>query len=347
VRYKIGAAVVAVLALSVAGRLPGSGAVEPERVYVAMGDSLTQMTANPTYPGRFFTVLDQGGHADVLRNIGVNGETSSSILGNQRTSALQLIDDQTTDTTVVTVDIGGNDVLGSSCNGFSTGFSLSGCQPALQAFAGNFATLLTSLDTALDADPGSERVLVMGIFNPASGRTGQSTAATNFDLSLLGTDQRIDCARSGDARGLNDMIACVGGQHGALLADAYPPFVGKGDIWFADTIHPNDLGHQAIADVFSQAHARPVADAGPDQSVAHDAAFTLDASGSTDGDGQPLSYRWQLVEGPTGVVIRDPEDAVTGVDGVDGPATLRFRVTVTDGGGDTATDDVVVTVRPK
>ena len=346
-RYKIGAAMVAVAALSVAGRLPGSAAVEPERVYVAMGDSLTQLGGNPTYPGRFFSVLDQGGHADVLRNIGVNGETSSGILGNQRASALGIIGDASTDTTVVTVDIGGNDVLNSSCNGFSTSFSLSGCQPTLGTFASNFATLLGSLDSALEADPGPERVLVMGIFNPASGRTGQSTAATNFDLSLLGTDHAIDCGASDAARGLNDVIACVGGQHGALLADAYPPFVGRGDTWFADTIHPNDLGHQAIADVFSQAYARPVADAGPDQSVAHDAAFTLDASGSTDGDGQPLSYRWQLLEGPAGVIIRDPEEAVTGVDGVDGPATLRFQVTVTDGGGDTATDEVVVTVGPK
>jgi lysophospholipase L1-like esterase len=349
VRCKVAVAAVAVTLVSVVGRLPASEAVESQKLYVAMGDSLTQgWGGSQAYPGRFFSSVQQSGHADVLRNIGVDGATSSSILGSQRTSALQLIDDASTDTAVVTVDIGGNDVLGSSCSGFSASFSLSGCQPVLQTFAGNFASLLTSLNTSLESDPGSERVLVMGIYNPASGRTGQDTAATNFDLSLLGTDHKIDCAGSAEARGLNDMIACVGAQHGALLADAYPPFVGKGDTWFVDQVHPNDLGHQAIADVFSQAYSNllPVANAGTDQSVAPRAAFDLDAGGSSDPESGPLTYRWEQVAGPQ-AVIQSPQSARTRVTGVNGPATLTFRVTVTDPLGATDTDEVVVEVRAK
>jgi hypothetical protein len=43
-------------------------------------------------------------------------------------------------------------------------------------------------------------------------------------------------------------------------------------------------------------------------------------------------------------VIRDPSSAVTAVDGVPGPATLTFRLTVTDGARNSDDDEVVVTV---
>lgn len=348
-RFKLVLAAAVFILLSVSGRLPGSSAAEPGGLYVAMGDSLTQITGPSTarYPERFFDTLQEGGAADALSNIGVNGETSGSILGSQRTSALQLINDPGTDTTVVTVDIGGNDVLGGPCPGY-TGFSLSQCQPALQAFAGNFATLLGSLNEALATDPGDERLLVLEYFNPASGRSGAGSAAAGFDLSLLGSDLAVDCGGSGDALGLNDLIACVGAEHGADPVDVYPPFLGKGDTWFVDMVHPNDLGQQAIADVFAAAHAnvRPVAAAGPDQSVGSKADFDLDAGGSSDPEGGPLAYRWEQVAGPA-AVIRSPRSSGTRVTGVSGPTTLTFRVHVTDPLGATDTDEVVVTVRAK
>jgi phospholipase/lecithinase/hemolysin len=70
---------------------------------------------------------------------------------------------------------------------------------------------------------------------------------------LLGSDRVLDCAGTGDELGLDDRIACVAASHQAGLADAYPPFVGHGDDYFADTIHPNATGHQLVADLFAQA----------------------------------------------------------------------------------------------
>jgi hypothetical protein len=52
------------------------------------------------------------------------------------------------------------------------------------------------------------------------------------------------------------------------------------------------------------------------------------------------------VSGPA-AVIRDPDAAETAVDGVSGPATLVFRLKVTDPSGATSTDEVTVTVNPK
>jgi lysophospholipase L1-like esterase len=212
--------------------LAGAASAAPaSKVYVAMGDSVTQLgsSSGQRYPERFCAFLRQAGAADTLRNIGSSGETSSSILGAQRASALQIIDDASTDATVLTIDIGGNDVLNAAnCNFRSSAFVLDNCQPTLQIFSQNFESLLDALAGALASDPGAEQVIVMAYYNPWSGRVGQEIAAANATLVLLGSDGQIDCAGQGTSLGLNDRLACVGAQHGAKLADAYPAFIGTG-----------------------------------------------------------------------------------------------------------------------
>jgi hypothetical protein len=88
----------------------------------------------------------------------------------------------------------------------------------------------------------------------------------------------------------------------------------------------------------------PVATAGPDAGVGSRAAFTLDGTATT--GAAPLQVRWEQVGGPP-AVLRDPRSLRTDVPGVAGPATLRFRLTVTDRLGETAGDEVVVTVSSK
>jgi VCBS repeat-containing protein len=89
----------------------------------------------------------------------------------------------------------------------------------------------------------------------------------------------------------------------------------------------------------------PVANAGGDQTVEHEADFTLSGVG-TDVDGDGLTYEWTQVSGPV-AVIRDPDEDETVVEGVEGPATLVFRLTVTDPSGASSSDEVTVTVNPK
>ena len=88
----------------------------------------------------------------------------------------------------------------------------------------------------------------------------------------------------------------------------------------------------------------PAANAGPDQAVSSGANFTLNANGSSDPSGGPLDYKWTQLEGPP-AVIRDEDEAETTVEGVPGPATLHFRVTVTNPRGLTDSDEVIITIR--
>jgi hypothetical protein len=72
--------------------------------------------------------------------------------------------------------------------------------------------------------------------------------------------------------------------------------------------------------------------------------FTLDASQSSQPGGGPLQYLWTQIGGPP-AVIRDEDQAQTVVEGVAGPATLTFQVTVTNSSGIQDTDEIVITVR--
>lgn len=91
----------------------------------------------------------------------------------------------------------------------------------------------------------------------------------------------------------------------------------------------------------------PIASAGADQTVAEGASVTLDAAGSSDPDGDTLTYEWTQVSGPA-VVLSDHDTATPSFTAPQvGPAgaTLVFRVTVDDGYGGDDSAEVTITVQ--
>lgn len=101
-------------------------------------------------------------------------------------------------------------------------------------------------------------------------------------------------------------------------------------------------GVSATDTVTVTVNGRPVADAGPDQTVNPGATGTLDATGSTDPEAAALTYAWTQDSGP-GVELSSWTAAQpTFTAPASGP--LVFTVVVRDPRGESATDQVVVTV---
>jgi hypothetical protein len=88
----------------------------------------------------------------------------------------------------------------------------------------------------------------MQYYNPASG-TGSATEG-RYNFGLLGSDGTVDCAGSGAQLGLNDLVPCIGREHGAAAVDAYPTFKAHGQALIADSLHPNETGHAYLACLF-------------------------------------------------------------------------------------------------
>jgi len=238
--------------------LPGAVAADTgssTKVYLALGDSLAVGEgATQGYVPRLHAFFSQPQHGNVdpvsqdpdtpggLENLGIGGETSSSMLGEQLTAALNIINEPT-DVRVVTLDIGGNDIRrllaeDSPCVATSSKpIDPIACQQLVAAilndFAVNYAQILAELTQALEADPGNESLLVMTYYNPYEGAPLAEAAV----------------------RSLNNLIASIGAQYGATIVDVYPEFVGKGpSLIRAGDFHPNDDGYKVIAEAFIEAY---------------------------------------------------------------------------------------------
>lgn len=93
-------------------------------------------------------------------------------------------------------------------------------------------------------------------------------------------------------------------------------------------------------------NAPPTADAGSDRLVDDGVSVRLDASGSSDPDGDSLGYTWTQTVGPM-VTLSDANSATPSftAPSVKDKRTLTFVVEISDGNGGVDTDTVDVTVR--
>jgi lysophospholipase L1-like esterase len=210
-------------------------------LYVALGDSVT---AGGLYVDLLFTHYQSTLGVKQLSNRAAPGENSGSIRtpGGQLDRALADINSKS-DTRVVTIGIGGNDLL-AGCD-FTDDES---CD-----FRENFTATLGDLQNALARDRGEEPLIALAYYNPDVGEVFPDGDEALRDDQLLGDSVLLNCADTGTEVGLNDVIAQEANVHGALLANAYPAFKIGGQDFMADAIHPNDAGHQAIAEAFIDA----------------------------------------------------------------------------------------------
>ena len=95
---------------------------------------------------------------------------------------------------------------------------------------------------------------------------------------------------------------------------------------------PFDASNSSTVDIIIAANQPPIADAGPDQSVAGNSNVTLDGSGSSDPEGDPINYSWVQTGGPA-VTLNNSSSVGPNFAAPAGNATnqtLTFQLTVND-----------------
>ncbi len=243
-----------------------ASATAPTGLYVALGDSLAVGDGASDWDTTAYVPLmadyyagKMHGDAKSSVNLGVRGETTSSFLVGQLSAAVGAVLDPATDTRVVTLSIGGNDV-GSLLNDPADACVAdpfgSDCQAqvaaALTTVAANYPAIIGTLQWALAQDPGDEPIYVLTVYNPFGGTNTPYEGPV--DAALLGTDLTVDCTALENPLnvGLNDIIACTSLALAAIPVDGYGAIgdnalalthIGEGDF----NSHPNDEGYAAIA----------------------------------------------------------------------------------------------------
>jgi photosystem II stability/assembly factor-like uncharacterized protein len=172
---------------------------------------------------------------------------------------------------------------------------------------------------------------------------------------------------NGMAYGLMSFGFSPSGATGFVVGAGQPGFTyrsvlfytaDRGESWHLDESimdwgHPmvavdfvdDHIGYHAGADLstykYTQLNVPPIADAGPDQEVDENTLVTLDGSASYDPDGDPMTYAWVQLDGPSASLAGD--DTVAPTFTADTPGELTFELTVDDG-SENSSDEVVITV---
>lgn len=245
----------------------GSSSPSGPGLYIALGNSLSEGVGAGDPSAAFVRLVHEGlGEGFDLMNLGHSGDTSNDLLdhGHLDEAVVEVEgrkrdDDPNNDVMLVTLEIGGNDLLGlapslvltNTCTSVERALQRPQCLDALRKtlneFGGNLGTALDRLRGA-DADL---TIVVMTMYNPVSGRYGP--------IGTRGINRLAEMALEGlpDTRfpeGLNDIVRGEGAERGAVLVDLYPLFEGKASQYIArDFIHPNDAGHEVMAEAVLEA----------------------------------------------------------------------------------------------
>ena len=111
----------------------------------------------------------------------------------------------------------------------------------------------------------------------------------------------------------------------------------------------NSMGQYGIDFVTITGNTPPVANAGPDQSVSAGSVVQLNGAGSSDADGDTLTYNWTLISQPqfsTSTITSDPNNPGLANFTADWSGTYQVQLVVNDGYVDSAPSTMNVTVTP-
>ena len=228
------------------------------KLYVALGDSLSAGVGATVYTEQGFVPLihEALGRQFALLNLGIAGYTSTQMIeeGTLERAITEIEqrnhdDNAGNDVEVVTLEIGGNDlldiffdlVLPGRCPNVTQGLERPECVDALRRALDRYEPNLDLiLDRLHEADP-DLNIFLMTLYNPWSG--GDPALSGLAELALEGDPA------TPFPEGLQDIIRRQAEANDVPLVEVYPLFAGKTKEFIAsDRIHPNDAGYRVMAD---------------------------------------------------------------------------------------------------
>ena len=210
---------------------------------------------------------------------------------------------------------------------------------------GSYIVQLIVNDGALDSDPDTVTITTENSA-PLANAGPDQTATVTSTVTLNGSaSSDVD----GDALTYTWSFASVPAGSNVTLSDpseVSPTFVVDAPGTYDLQLIVNDAVGDSAPDhmIVSTINSAPVANAGADQTVFVTQSVTLNGSGSSDVDGDALSYLWQITSAPAGSVaaLNDPT-AVMPAFTVDLPGTYVVALVVSDSFVPSAADTVSIT----
>src|SRR3954453_4064337 len=202
-------------------------------------------------------------------------------------------------------------------------------------------TLLVDRSATVDLS-----TLVWSFVSPVANAGANQTAAVGSTVTLNGTGSSNPTG-VGSLSYLWTFVSKPASSSAVINnpTNAMPTFIvdAPGDYVIALTVK-NGAGQDTATTKVSTGNSAPVAKAGADQTVSLGATVTLNGSGSSDVDGDPLSYFWTLVSQPAGssAFIANFR-SVTATFTADKPGTYIAQLVVNDGKLDSTASTVKIT----
>ncbi|MEX2425491.1 MAG: GDSL-type esterase/lipase family protein [Thermomicrobiaceae bacterium] len=238
---RLAGATVLTLALIGQPTFQPAGNAQSTQTYLALGDSvaaglLASLPSERGYPAllhQFMETAQLGSDSPTsveLRSLAERGETVQSFRdGGQLDDALDVIGDtRSGDVRTITLTLGGNTILSLWES------SADERQSELQQFQSDYEEVIAQLQSALE------------------GRDTDVVVTTYYDLTE--GDQDVEGSNAWWLREFNSVIRDAASEAGFTVVDLAQIFDGRTDMltWFPADIHPNNAGHQVIAQAIWQ-----------------------------------------------------------------------------------------------